>query len=170
MGDRETSDEVCRVDPPISERLRARIDRDFDRRWSQTWGGRFILHGRTVPNDSVRLDGNDEVTALGRSVQALASDLSALMKDQQQASGGLHVSMDPLVQQLRDKTGAGMMDAKKALVENNGDIEASADWLREKGARALLVSKLDEVAWLTNLRAEEMPFQATFRGRAGPIP
>ncbi len=38
-----------------------------------------------------------------------------------------------LVKQLRDKTGAGMMDAKKALVENNGDIEASADWLREKG-------------------------------------
>ncbi len=38
-----------------------------------------------------------------------------------------------LVKQLRDKTGAGMMDAKKALVENAGDIEASADWLREKG-------------------------------------
>jgi elongation factor Ts len=38
-----------------------------------------------------------------------------------------------LVKQLRDKTGAGMMDAKKALVENNGDIAASADWLREKG-------------------------------------
>ena len=38
-----------------------------------------------------------------------------------------------LVKQLRDKTGAGMMDAKKALIENNGDIEASADWLREKG-------------------------------------
>lgn len=38
-----------------------------------------------------------------------------------------------LVKQLRDKTGAGMMDAKKALVENNGDLEASADWLREKG-------------------------------------
>ncbi|HVY89594.1 MAG TPA: translation elongation factor Ts [Hyphomonadaceae bacterium] len=39
----------------------------------------------------------------------------------------------PLVKQLRDKTGAGMMDAKKALVENGGDIEAAADWLREKG-------------------------------------
>ncbi len=38
-----------------------------------------------------------------------------------------------LVKQLRDKTGAGMMDAKKALVENNGDLDASADWLREKG-------------------------------------
>ncbi len=38
-----------------------------------------------------------------------------------------------LVKQLRDKTGAGMMDAKKALVENAGDIDAAADWLREKG-------------------------------------
>jgi elongation factor Ts len=38
-----------------------------------------------------------------------------------------------LVKQLRDKTGAGMMDAKKALVENNGDIDAAGDWLREKG-------------------------------------
>ncbi|MEM1147566.1 MAG: translation elongation factor Ts, partial [Pseudomonadota bacterium] len=34
---------------------------------------------------------------------------------------------------LRDKTGAGMMDAKKALVENDGDVEAAIDWLRAKG-------------------------------------
>ena len=38
-----------------------------------------------------------------------------------------------LVQELREKTSAGMMDCKKALVENNGDIEAAADWLRQKG-------------------------------------
>jgi elongation factor Ts len=38
-----------------------------------------------------------------------------------------------LVKQLRDKTGAGMMDAKRALVETGGDIDAAADWLREKG-------------------------------------
>lgn len=37
------------------------------------------------------------------------------------------------VQRLRQSTGAGMMDAKKALVENAGDFEASAKWLREKG-------------------------------------
>ena len=37
------------------------------------------------------------------------------------------------VKELRDKSGAGMMDAKKALVENNGDIEAAMDWLRTKG-------------------------------------
>lgn len=38
-----------------------------------------------------------------------------------------------LVKELREKTGAGMMDCKKALAECNGDITASIDWLREKG-------------------------------------
>ncbi|MGR3723635.1 translation elongation factor Ts [Abyssibius alkaniclasticus] len=38
-----------------------------------------------------------------------------------------------MVKELRDSTGVGMMDAKKALVENNGDMEASVDWLRTKG-------------------------------------
>jgi len=38
-----------------------------------------------------------------------------------------------LVKGLRDKTGAGMMDAKKALVETEGDMEAAVDWLRAKG-------------------------------------
>jgi len=38
-----------------------------------------------------------------------------------------------MVKELRDKTGAGMMDCKQALIENAGDIEASVDWLRKKG-------------------------------------
>ena len=38
-----------------------------------------------------------------------------------------------LVKELREKTGAGMMDCKNALTENNGDIESSVDWLRTKG-------------------------------------
>ncbi len=38
-----------------------------------------------------------------------------------------------LLKQLRDRTGAGMVDCKKALEENNNDIEAACDWLREKG-------------------------------------
>lgn len=37
------------------------------------------------------------------------------------------------VKELREKTGAGMMDAKKALVENDGDMDAAVDWLRTKG-------------------------------------
>jgi elongation factor Ts len=38
-----------------------------------------------------------------------------------------------MVKELRDTTGAGMMDAKKALTEVNGDMEAAIDWLRTKG-------------------------------------
>lgn len=38
-----------------------------------------------------------------------------------------------MVKELREKTGAGMMDAKKALEEKKGDMEAAIDWLREKG-------------------------------------
>lgn len=38
-----------------------------------------------------------------------------------------------MVKELRDSTGAGMMDAKKALVETGGDMEAAVDWLRTKG-------------------------------------
>lgn len=38
-----------------------------------------------------------------------------------------------LIQELREKTSAGMMDCKKALMENNGDIQAASDWLRQKG-------------------------------------
>jgi len=38
-----------------------------------------------------------------------------------------------LIQELREKTSAGMMDCKKALIENDGDVQAASDWLREKG-------------------------------------
>lgn len=38
-----------------------------------------------------------------------------------------------LVKELREKTGAGMMDCKKALVETDGDVEKAVNWLREKG-------------------------------------
>jgi elongation factor Ts len=41
-----------------------------------------------------------------------------------------------MVRDLREKTGAGMMDCKKALVENDGNIEAAIDWLRKKGLAA----------------------------------
>jgi elongation factor Ts len=41
-----------------------------------------------------------------------------------------------LVKELRSKSGAGMMDCKKALAETNGDIEAASDWLRKKGLAA----------------------------------
>jgi elongation factor Ts len=41
-----------------------------------------------------------------------------------------------LVKELREKTGAGMMDCKKALTETGGDVEAAVDWLRKKGLAA----------------------------------
>ena len=41
-----------------------------------------------------------------------------------------------LVKELREKSGAGMMDCKKALTESGGDIEAAVDWLRKKGLAA----------------------------------
>lgn len=37
------------------------------------------------------------------------------------------------VKELREKTGAGMMDCKKALTECDGDLDKAVDWLREKG-------------------------------------
>ncbi|MCI5076991.1 translation elongation factor Ts [Oricola sp.] len=49
-----------------------------------------------------------------------------------------------LVKQLRETTGAGMMDCKKALTETDGDIEAAVDWLRKKG-----IAKADKKAGRT---------------------
>ncbi len=50
-----------------------------------------------------------------------------------------------MVKELRESTGAGMMDAKKALTETNGDMEAAVDWLRTKGL-AKAAKKADRVA------------------------
>ncbi len=50
-----------------------------------------------------------------------------------------------LVKELREMSGAGMMDAKKALVETDGDMEAAVDWLRKKGL-SKAAKKADRVA------------------------
>jgi elongation factor Ts len=50
-----------------------------------------------------------------------------------------------MVKELRDTTGAGMMDAKKALSETGGDMDAAQDWLRTKGL-AKAAKKSDRVA------------------------
>jgi len=50
-----------------------------------------------------------------------------------------------MVKELREKTGAGMMDCKKALTETNGDIEKAIDFLREKGI-ASAAKKADRIA------------------------
>jgi elongation factor Ts len=71
------------------------------------------------------------------------------------------------VKRLRDATGAGMMDAKRALVENDGDFESGARWLREKGLGkaagragrqntdgAVALAQAGPVAALVELRSE----------------
>ena len=49
-----------------------------------------------------------------------------------------------MVKELRELTGAGMMDCKAALAETNGDMDAAVDWLRKKG-----ISKADKKAGRT---------------------
>ena len=66
-----------------------------------------------------------------------------------------------LVKELREKTGAGMMDCKRALGESGGDIEAAVDWLRKKGLAAA-ANKAGRVA------AEGLIGVAT-RGPAGAV-
>ncbi|MEY4130014.1 MAG: translation elongation factor Ts [Actinomycetota bacterium] len=65
------------------------------------------------------------------------------------------------VQSLRQITGAGMMDAKKALTENNGDFEAAKQWLREKG--------LAKVAKLGDRENEQGSVAAVVEGQVGAI-
>jgi elongation factor Ts len=51
--------------------------------------------------------------------------------------GGVNMSVPAsLVKELRERTGAGMMDCKKALAETGGDIDKATDYLREKGLAA----------------------------------
>src|SRR5829696_294590 len=66
-----------------------------------------------------------------------------------------------LVKELRDKTGAGMMDCKRALGETSGDMEGAVDWLRKKGLAAA-AKKAGRVA------AEGLVGVAT-RGLAGAV-
>ncbi|MCB1249022.1 MAG: translation elongation factor Ts [Acidimicrobiales bacterium] len=65
------------------------------------------------------------------------------------------------VQKLRQATGAGMMDAKKALTENDGDFEAAGQWLREKG--------LAKVAKLSDRENSQGAVAAVVEGNVGAI-
>src|SRR5690348_17646680 len=50
-----------------------------------------------------------------------------------------------MVKELRERSGAGMMECKKALTQNNGDVDASIEWLRKQGL-AKADKKADRVA------------------------
>jgi elongation factor Ts len=65
------------------------------------------------------------------------------------------------VQALRQATGAGMMDAKKALTENDGDFDTAAQWLREKG--------LAKVAKLADRENTQGTVSAVVEGTVGSI-
>ncbi|AUC55524.1 MULTISPECIES: translation elongation factor Ts [unclassified Sagittula] len=90
------------------------------------------------------------------------------------------------VKELREMTGAGMMDAKKALVENDGNMDAAVDWLRTKGlakaakksgrtaAEGLVAVKVEggqgvavEVNSETDFVAKNAEFQSMVAGIAG---
>ncbi len=61
-----------------------------------------------------------------------------------------------LIKVLRERTGAGMMDCKKAIEENNGDIEKAVDWLREKGiTKAAKKASRIAAEGLTDVRLDE---------------
>jgi len=62
--------------------------------------------------------------------EAPAAEAPAPVAEEKPAGGEVSVSM---IKELREATGAGMMDCKKALIENGGDAEAASEYLRKKG-------------------------------------
>ena len=67
-----------------------------------------------------------------------------------------------LVKELRERTGAGMMECKKALSQNDGDIDISAEWLRKQG-----LAKADKKAG--RIAAEGRVVGARKGGQAGLV-
>ena len=74
-----------------------------------------------------------------------------------------------MVKELREKTGAGMLDCKKALVETNGDMAKAEDYLREKGIlKATKKESRIAAEGLANIYANEKKschFRSEFRNR-----
>jgi CAI-1 autoinducer synthase len=60
--------------------LRNRIDREFSSRWTQQWGGKFVLHGKPISPGAVRLDGNDYLGVTGHP-EIVQAQVSALRQD-----------------------------------------------------------------------------------------
>ena len=65
-----------------------------------------------------------------------------------------------MVKELRTTTGAGMMDCKTALTENDGDMETSVDWLRTKG----LASASVDAFWIQKTHQPQTVRQQRVRG------
>lgn len=84
------------VNPPVGTQLAKRIARDFQPRWENQWGGKFVLHGKTPGSDAIRLDGNDYLGVTGHP-QIVQAQVDALMKQQQFVvqSGVFHLNEHP---------------------------------------------------------------------------
>jgi CAI-1 autoinducer synthase len=73
-------------EPRLPSALRNRIEREFSARWSEQWGGKFILHGKPPVSGAVRLDGNDYLSVTGHpaivqaQVNALRRDTEAVVQ------------------------------------------------------------------------------------------
>ena len=67
-----------------------------------------------------------------------------------------------LVKELRERSGAGMMECKKALTENNGDIDAAIEWLRKSG-----LAKADKKAGRVAAEGRIVAGPGRRQGRAG---
>lgn len=67
------------VNPPLSAALQQRLERDFAPRWRDTWGGKFVLHGRQPDTNAVRLDGNDYLGVTGHP-RIVAAQVDALTR------------------------------------------------------------------------------------------
>ena len=73
-----------------------------------------------------------------------------------------------LVKELREKTGAGMMDCKKALDATNGNIEEAFDWLREKGI-AKAAKKADRIEAALKIEVEGKDLATVIAEKSGKI-
>ena len=78
----ERSPQPCVAQPGLSPKLRARIAREFQSRWEQDWGGKFVTHVRAPGANAVRLDGNDYLAITGHP-RIVQSQLDSLRCNQE---------------------------------------------------------------------------------------
>jgi CAI-1 autoinducer synthase len=78
----EISPATARLEPPLPEALRRRIDTEFKSRWENEWGRKFVTHGRAPGPDAVHLDGNDYLAVTGHPA-IVQAQLDVLRHNQQ---------------------------------------------------------------------------------------
>src|SRR5688572_10521693 len=73
---------AIRREPSLSVKLRHRIATEFQARWENEWGGKFVTHGGRPGANAVRLDGNDYLGITGHS-RVIQAQLDALRRGQE---------------------------------------------------------------------------------------